>query len=86
MQKITIDDRLENAASYGEMEMDLFLWKRSIKRLRKNGLVVTEKFPTQRKGEFFCNVSWKEERSGEPLGDFTQANQLHKMAVEARKK
>ena len=85
MQRITIDDRLENAASYGETEMDLFIWKKSIERLRKNGLVVTQKFPSNRKGEFFCNVSWKEERKEGPQENFTQANYLYKMAMEAKK-
>lgn len=86
MRKITIDDRLENAASCGQMEIDLFLWKKTIERLRKNGLIVTEKFPSKRKGEVFCNISWKVERSGGPQGDFTQANNLHKMAIEAKNK
>ena len=86
MRKITIDDRLGNAASFGEMEIDLFLWKKTIERLRRNGLIVTEKFPSKRKGEVFCNISWKVERSGEPQGDFTQANNLHKMAIEAKNK
>ena len=86
MRKITIDDRLENAASFGEMEIDLFLWKKTIERLRRNGLIVTEKFPSKRKGEVFCNISWKEARSGGTEGDFTQANNLNKMAIEAKNK
>lgn len=86
MRKITIDDRLENAASFGEMEIDLFLWKKTIERLRRDGLKVTEKFPSQRKGEVFCNISWKVARSGGEEGNFTQANYLHKMAIEAKNK
>ena len=35
MQRMSIDDRLELAANYGEMEMYLFLWKKTISRLEK---------------------------------------------------
>ena len=83
MQRSSIDARLANAASYGEMEMDLFLWKNTIKRLRKAGLEVTEKFPSKREGEFYCNISWREKKEQKDGEDFTQLYYLHDMAVKA---
>jgi len=85
MKSLSIDERLELAASYGEMEINLFLWKKCINRLRKNGLIVTEKFPSKRKGEIYCIISWAVERAGGENGDFTQANYLYKTAVKAVK-
>ena len=77
MQKNSIDDRMENAADYGEMDINLYLWKKSIKRLRKNGLVVTERYPSKRKGEVYCNISWAYKVEGQKL----QVNNLHEMAL-----
>lgn len=85
MERITIDDRLENAASYGEMDMDLFIWKSSIGRLRKNGLIVTEKYPTQRRGEYYCNVSWSHASEVSEDEKPNQANHLYAIAKEAQK-
>lgn len=84
MQEQTIENRLESAASYGEMEINLFLWKKKISRLRKNGLTVTEKFESKRKGEFYCNVSWKDATDAQN-GKSNQANRLYEMAVNAKK-
>ena len=83
MENITIDNRMEHAASYGEMDMDLFIWKSSIKRLEKNGLVVKVKYPTQRKGEYCCNVSWA--HASEVGEKPNQANYLYNIAKEAKK-
>lgn len=76
MQKLSIDDRMESAAEHGLMEVDLFLWKHTIKRLKKNGLDVKELFESQRKGEFYCKISWKNPKEG-----FVQVNNLHEMAL-----
>lgn len=65
MERTTIDNRLENAAGYGEMRIGLYIWRKSIKRLKEEGLVVTEKFPSKRKGEFYCYVDWSEAGEGE---------------------
>ena len=79
MQKITTDERLENAAENGMMEIDLFLWKHAITKLRKNGLEITELFPS-RKGEFYCKINWQEGKKG------TQAYNLRNMALNAKTK
>lgn len=83
MQRTSIDARLANAASYGEMEMNLFLWKKDIKRLRKAGLTVTQKHPSDRKGEFYCNISWKEDKVAGEGQDFTQLKYLIEKASKA---
>ena len=80
----TIDDRLENAASCGEMEIDLFLWKKTISRLRANGLKVTEKFSSNRKGEFYCTINWADAKSTGTNTNLTQANHLYQIAKEAK--
>ena len=79
MYKVSTDDRLENAAEYGMMEIDLFLWKHAIDKLERNGLKVTKLFPS-RKGEYYCKICWKDGKEG------TQAYNLRKMALEAKSK
>lgn len=83
MQRTSIDARLANAASYGEREMNLFLWKKDIKRLRKAGLTVTKKYPSERKGEFYCNINWKEDKVAGEGEDFTQLKYLIEIASKA---
>ncbi len=84
MQRISIDDRLEYAASYGETEMSLFIWKTTIKRLKRDGLKVVEKYPTQRKGEFYCTISWAHASQVEEGKMRNQANHLYEIAKKAR--
>ena len=80
----TIDDRLESAASCGEMEIDLFLWRKTISQLRANGLKVTEKFPSKRKGQVYCNIIWANANPSETTGSVTQANHLYGIAQKAK--
>lgn len=82
MQKMTVDERLENAASYGEMQMYLFLWEKTITRLTKNGLTVEKQYASKRKGEYYCLISW-EDAKPEQTQDMNQANNLYVIAKEA---
>lgn len=84
MERMTIDNRLENAAGYGETGIGLYIWKKSIRRLRDGGLVVTERFPSERKGEVYCYVDWSKAGEGENEEDLNQANRLFRMAKEAK--
>lgn len=84
MDKYSIDERLEHAAKKGKMEKNLRIWKSTMKRLRKNGLIVTEKNSTNRIGEFYCNVSWAHARKVEGEKP-NQANYLYNIAKEAQK-
>lgn len=60
MYQITTIERLEDAAESRKKSLSLFLWGKTIKSLRKNGLKVTEKFPSSRKkGLFYCEISWE---------------------------
>lgn len=60
MYKISLIERLEDAAEIGKKSIFLFVWKKNITSLRKNGLKVTEKFPSSRKkGLFYCEISWE---------------------------
>lgn len=84
MQRNSIEKRLETAAANGQMDIHLFLWKKEIRRLEKNGLVVMTKYPARRKGEYYCNISWAGKREAGENEDFTHANYLHDLAVKAK--
>ncbi len=84
MPGFTIDERLENAASCGEMEINLYLWQKNIFQLRANDLKVTKKFPSKRKGEFYCNISWADAKPTEANASLTQANHLYEIAKKAK--
>ncbi|NLC87751.1 MAG: hypothetical protein GX682_03125 [Clostridiaceae bacterium] len=81
MQRMSIDDRLELAANYGEMEMYLFLWKKTISRLEKGGLTIKKIYPSKRTGEYYCNISWEAVTYAK-----NQANTLYEIALEAKNK
>lgn len=84
MEGTTIDSRLENAADNGEMGIGLSIWKKSIRRLKEEGLVVIEKSSSKRKGEVYCYVDWSKAGEGENEEDLNQANRLFRMAKEAK--
>lgn len=81
----SIDARLKHEAENGKMDKKLKLWKPSIKRLRKNGLIVTQGDPTDREGEYNCYISWAhadEVKVGEKPN---QANYLYSIAKNVQK-
>lgn len=59
MEKPTILERLEYFAVEGETSAPLKLWKSQIQRLNKEGFIVYVLTETNRKGEYFCEISWK---------------------------
>ena len=59
LEKITILDRLEIFAESGLTEAMLKLWNNQIERLRRDGFEVTIIAPTERKGEYYCKIDWK---------------------------
>lgn len=63
--KVTIMDRIEVYANSGEISAPLKLWKSQISSLKKDGFDVSVVSPTERKGEFYCNISWKNPKGGE---------------------
>ena len=73
IRKLTVDDRLEFFAGLGETSAFLKLWKPTISRLRKKGFNVIEIAPTDRQGEFYCEIDWKEPQGieAQQLLDYT---------------
>ena len=65
VDKTTILDRIEVYADDGETSAPLKLWKTQISKLRKQGFTVTTVSPTNRKREFYCNISWKTPKGDE---------------------
>ena len=51
-------DSLETAALYGEFSITRNLWKKDVKFLESNGLVVKFIAPTMRKGEGLYLICW----------------------------
>ena len=62
LERLTVERRLEINAESGESSATLKLWKSTILKLRKGGLTVDIIAPTERKGEYYCNVDWKKPR------------------------
>lgn len=84
MARQSIDELLENAAEHGETEFYQFIWKRTINRLRKNGLIVEEKYAGISKGRIYCKVDWSQSECRQNDENLNQANRLFKMAQEAK--
>ena len=59
MRKLSITERLEIFAEHGETSAPLKLWIGQITNLGAGGYTVEKIAPTERKGEFFCDVDWK---------------------------
>lgn len=59
MEKITIIERLEFVAAHGETSTALRLWKSQMKKLENEGFLITVIQETERKGEYYCDISWK---------------------------
>ena len=59
MEKMSIMERIEVFADAGETSAPLKLWKNQIARLEKGGFTVEKIAPTEREGEFYCDVDWK---------------------------
>ena len=59
LERLTVERRLEIYAEAGETSAPLKLWKNTISKLQKGGCLVEVISPTDRKGEYFCNVDWK---------------------------
>lgn len=61
MNKITVNDRIEFAAQCGAMELYLFVWENTAKKLRDDGLVLEETaIASSRKGEKYYHIVWKD--------------------------
>ena len=58
--RITIMDRLEIFAESGLTEAMLKLWNNQKERLERDGFDVTVLAPTDRKGEHYCKIDWKQ--------------------------
>ena len=59
LERLTVERRLEIYAENGETSAPLKLWKSTIPKLREAGCTVDIIAPTERKGEYYCNVDWK---------------------------
>lgn len=83
MKQLTISDRLDYAAQCGAYEIYLFVWKNTAKRLIKDGLVLTEtNIRSERKGEHYYGISWKNAQVEIPEGAF----EIDKMLLDLRSK
>ena len=60
MHTISITDRLEAAAALGKTSISLFVWKSTVNRLSKQGIIFTKEFNyrRERKGEAYYLISW----------------------------
>ena len=65
LSQTTIMDRLTVFANAGETSAQLKLWKKRIRKLRKDGFEVRTISQTERTGEFLCEISWKQPKSAE---------------------
>ncbi len=62
LERLTIQDRLEMFAEAGETSAPLKLWKPTISKLERGGFLVEIIAPSQREGEYYCNIDWKNPR------------------------
>ncbi len=71
MKHITISDRLDHAAQCGAYEIYLFVWQNTAKRLVRDGLSLIEtNIRSERKGEKYYEISWKNASVEIPEGPF----------------
>lgn len=82
MGRCSMDERLEYAAEYGKFYCYLSVWNKTILEWEKNGLSIERQYPTKKRGQFYCKISWEHAKPipGEPL---TQASRLWKISAEA---
>lgn len=57
--RLSILDRLEPHAMFGLTSTKLKLWNKQIERLEKDGFEVTVIAPTNRAGEYYCLIDWR---------------------------
>ncbi|MBQ9298294.1 MAG: hypothetical protein IJ223_04620 [Clostridia bacterium] len=58
MGRMSLEERLEMAAEFGKYFCFLNVWKKDIRVLREDGLIVDEQYPVC-KGKFYCRLSWE---------------------------
>ena len=79
MGRMSLEERLEMAAEFGKYFCFLNVWKKNIKDLREDGLIVDEQYPVC-KGKYYCRISWElgYPKKNQPL---TRANRLWQIAT-----
>lgn len=83
MKSLTVLDRIEYAAQGGAYEIHLFVWNNTAKKLRREGLVLTEtNIHSERKGEKYLGISWKDAKVEIPEGPFDVDNMVKQLRKE----